>query len=261
MIHFIIIIFSYYSVVECLNVTKIDTETVLLSWTQDSVPDNATVEIVFKVVGDRYHTVLPVSDLHVGDNFALIENLSAYTNYQVQVRSDDDEDASEVVFFSTSVRLPDSGSDRVDLCILVVLMLLWCLVLVMFFKRWGKIRDLIPYQPYQPSSYIKEISDKLERIHSDRSTKHRHCALNMNSQIEQCCSRCLHKESMLSRGRPRQDTTNSSVLLEIVQEMKQQQMRRAKSAVDMIHNINNCKDFSRQYSNSEQTLDKPSRKN
>ena len=82
---------------------------------------------------------------------------------------------------------------------------------------------------------------------------------------------------MLSRGRPRQDTTNSSVLLEIVQEMKQQQMRRAKSAVDMVHNINNCKvkhcksifsnfkflfqDFSRQYSNSEQTLDKPSRKN
>ena len=50
----------------------------------------------------RYHTVLPVSDLHVGDNFALIENLSAYTNYQVQVRSDDDEDASGVVFFSTS---------------------------------------------------------------------------------------------------------------------------------------------------------------
>ena len=162
----------------------------------------------------RYHTVLPVSDLHVGDNFALIENLSAYTNYQVQVRSDDDEDASEVIFFSTSgwdmfwcfdfteqfnvsVRLPDSGSDRVDLCILVVLMLLWCLVLVIFFKRWGKIRDLIPYQPYQPSSYIKEISDKLERIHSDRSTKHRHCALNMHNQIEQCCSRCLHKVSLL----------------------------------------------------------------
>ena len=55
MIHFIIIIiFSNYSVVECLNVTKIDTETVLLSWAQDSVPDNSTVEVVFKVVGDRY---------------------------------------------------------------------------------------------------------------------------------------------------------------------------------------------------------------
>ena len=55
MIHFIIIIIiSNYSVVECLNVTKIDTETVLLSWTQDSVPDNSTVEVVFKVVGDRY---------------------------------------------------------------------------------------------------------------------------------------------------------------------------------------------------------------
>ena len=37
----------------------------------------------------------------------------------------------------------------------------------------------------------------------------------------------------MSHGRPRQDTTNSSVLLDIVEEMKHKRMRRARSAVDM----------------------------
>ena len=34
--------------------------------------------------------------------------------------------------------------------IMIVILILWCLVLFVFIRRWGKIRNLIPYQPYRP---------------------------------------------------------------------------------------------------------------
>ena len=34
--------------------------------------------------------------------------------------------------------------------IMIAILILWCLVLFVFIRRWGKIRNLIPYQPYRP---------------------------------------------------------------------------------------------------------------
>ena len=53
----------------------------------------------------RYFTTLPISELVLGDNFALLDNLSPYTNYQVHLRIADDQTSSQLTnntFFSTS---------------------------------------------------------------------------------------------------------------------------------------------------------------
>ena len=84
---------------------------------------------------------------------------------------------------------PELKATRItEVVILVFLLLLWCLAVALFFKRWGqtflrsgqqwneimfsgKIRNLIPYQPYQQPVYMTEISQQIERIHSENKTK------------------------------------------------------------------------------------------
>ena len=48
----------------------------------------------------------------------------------------------------------------------------------------GKIRNLIPYQPYHQPSYLTEISQQIERIQSDQKTK------NSSGDL---CNRCKSK--------------------------------------------------------------------
>ena len=54
----------------------------------------------------RYFTTLPIAEVVEGDNFALLENLNPYTDYQVHLTVKNDEESlewiSEELFFSTS---------------------------------------------------------------------------------------------------------------------------------------------------------------
>ena len=100
---------------------------------------------------------------------------------------------------------PELKSTRItDVIILVFLLLLWGLAVSLFFKRWGqtlvrydspqsnemmfpgKIRNLIPYQPYQQPTYMTEISQQIERIQSENKTK---------ISSGELCSRCKSKVS------------------------------------------------------------------
>jgi len=257
LIFFTIAILSVSST-KFLNVSLVSSDTALLQWLRTG-NESENVEIVFKIVGDRYYTVLPV--IVAGDNEneinqIMIDNLSPFSRYQIFIRpikKCDHSILSEKVFFTTSVLPQTSGTKLTDLGILCILFVLWCLVLIVFLKRWGKIRDLIPYQPYQPP-YIKRISDKLERIQSEKSNRNGSKMLNVEH-----CSKCLHKDSIVSRLR--QDTeTSSSLFADLVLDYKHQ-VRKTKSVEIPKINVhsNISKEFSRQYSNSDQTLAKNQR--
>ena len=50
----------------------------------------------------------------------------------------------------------------------------------------GKIRNLIPYQPYQQPTYLTEISQQIERIQSENKSK---------ISSGELCNRCKSKVS------------------------------------------------------------------
>ena len=90
------------------------------------------------------------------NNEIVIDSLSPFSSYQVYLRSRNDpvDVRSETIYFNTSggfcshldfismvviLVLPEMQTTRItDVIILLFLLLLWCLALSLFFKRWGQ---------------------------------------------------------------------------------------------------------------------------
>ena len=85
----------------------------------------------------RWYSVLP---LNSKSDRILLEDLTPFSSYQVhlQLGNGSSHIKSETVHFSTSVLTELENTKLTDLTILVILLGVWCLVLSLFFKRWGQ---------------------------------------------------------------------------------------------------------------------------